>query len=80
MDDGIHRRRNMHVLVLNNRQVTKWDISCAGLVKQLKGNDEQGIWGTQDRFKGQELLERDQSVWTKKYIEKKSKNYIRLKN
>ena len=52
---------------------TKWDVPCARLVKQLKGNYEQGIWGTQNWFKGQKLLKRDQSVWMReKEKERKS--------
>lgn len=45
---------------------TKRDVSCASLVKQLKGHYEEGIRGAQNRFKGQKLLERDQSVWMRK--------------
>ncbi len=51
---------------INHHVHTKWDVPCASLVKQLKGNYEQGIRGTQNWFKGQKLLERDQSVWTRK--------------
>lgn len=60
---------------MNNYCVhTKGDVPCTSLVKQLKGNYEQGIRGTQSRFKGQKLLERDQSVWRKK--EKKIRVFI----
>lgn len=45
-----------------HRGRTKGDVPSASLVKQLEGNYEQGVRGTQDRFEGQKLLERDQPV------------------
>lgn len=43
LDVGLRWCLNMHIKKTN---ITKWDISFAALVKQLKGDDEQGIWGT----------------------------------
>ena len=49
-----------------HRGRTKGDVPGARLVEQLKGNYEQGVWGTQDRLEGQKLLEGDQPVWRRK--------------
>lgn len=51
-----------------HRQRTKGDVPSASLVEQLKGNYEQGVRGTQDRLKGQKLLEGDQPVWRRQRI------------
>lgn len=51
-----------------HRARTKGDVPSASLVEQLKGNYEQGVRGTQDRLKGQKLLEGDQPVWRRKRI------------
>lgn len=51
-----------------HRERTKGDVPSASLVEQLKGNYEQGVRGTQDRLKGQKLLEGDQPVWRRKRI------------
>lgn len=67
-----------HQVTGHPRVHTKRDVPCASLVKQLKGHYEKGIRDTQNRFKGQKLLERDQSVWTRKKESYLKKNVISL--
>lgn len=65
------------VVKIKNRQcciVTKGNGSSSSLVKELKGYDEEAIRCAQHRFKCQELLEWDQPVTERVFLEEENWN------